>query len=137
MDAADLHTLRAVPLASVLEALGGHRDPKDATYNWRIGPMRLTVQGERFFDHTATGATHRLGGRAGGGGALDLVQYIADVPFTQAARRLAEIAVLAPHRVTPGHPATAASNAPTFDSRPQPTFGTTDRLLTAGIQISY
>lgn len=121
MDTVDLHHLRAVPLASVLEALGARRDPKDPAHNWRVGSLRLTIHGERFFDHTATGATHRLGGRAGGGGALDLVQYLADVPFTEAARRLTELATLAPPPATPVAAAAPAPGAPSIDHRPAPT----------------
>ncbi len=85
----DIARARATPLARVLEELGGVRDPKDPAHNWRIGPSRITVTDSRFYDHNGAGAVHRMQGRIpGGGGAIDLVQYLKDIPFQEAVARL-------------------------------------------------
>lgn len=89
MDSKKIASVRALPLAAVLESLGGERDPKDPARNWRVGASRLTVTDSRFFDHNAAGALHRMrAGTAGGGGAIDLVQYLKDVDFREAVRVL-------------------------------------------------
>lgn len=67
MDALELQRLREVPLQSVLEGFGAVRDPKDPKRNWRVAGSRITVTGERWFDHNA---------ERGGGGALDLTLYL-------------------------------------------------------------
>lgn len=89
MDPDDIARARAIPLEAVLERMGAERDPKDPARNWRLGASRLTVTDSRFFDHNAAGAVHRMrGGRAGGGGAIDLIQYTKDVDFPGALREL-------------------------------------------------
>ena len=70
----DIARIRDLPLEAVLQRLGAARDPKDPAHNWRLGASRITVTDSRFFDHNEAGALHRMrDGRAGGGGAIDLV----------------------------------------------------------------
>ncbi len=85
----DIARARAIPLGRVLEELGAVRDPKDPAHNWRVGSSRITVTDSRFYDHNGAGAVHRMRGRIpGGGGAIDLVQYLQDIPFQEAVARL-------------------------------------------------
>src|ERR1700761_7199127 len=89
MEADEIARVRSIPLAQILQALGAERDPRDPTRNWRLGASRLTVTDSRFFDHNAAGALHRMrSGTSGGGGAIDLVQYLKDVGFRDAIRIL-------------------------------------------------
>src|ERR1700684_3777661 len=89
MDKDDIARIRALPLEAVLQHLGAERDPKDPAHNWRLGASRVTVTGARFYDHNGAGALHPMrDGRAGGGGAIDLVQYLKDVGFRDAVREL-------------------------------------------------
>ena len=67
MDAQELQRIRTVPLEAVLEGFGAQRDPKDPKRNWRVGSSRITVTGDKFFDHSE---------ERGGGGALDLTLYL-------------------------------------------------------------
>jgi len=67
MDAQELQRIRAVPLEGVLEEFGARPDPKDPKRNWRVLGRRITVTGEKFFDHTE---------EKGGGGALDLTMHL-------------------------------------------------------------
>jgi hypothetical protein len=120
MDEDDIARIRALPLEAVLHSLGAERDPKDPARNWRLGGSRITVTDVRFFDHNAAGALHRMReGRAGGGGAIDLVQYLKDIGFREAARELGE---LTSSREAFGA-ATAKAAAPhlSADERPRPT----------------
>ena len=89
MDKDEIARIRSLPLDAVLQSLGAHRDPKDPAHNWRLGASRITVTDSRFYDHNGAGALHRMReGRAGGGGAIDLVQYVKDVGFREAMREL-------------------------------------------------
>src|SRR5208282_5855103 len=89
----DIARIRALPLEAVLRSLGAERDPKDPAHNWRLGGSRITVTDARFFDHNGVGALHRMReGRAGGGGAIDLVQYLKDIGFREAVRELGGLA---------------------------------------------
>src|SRR5258708_36998208 len=89
MDKDDIARIRALPLEAVLHSLGAERDPKDPARNWRLGASRITVTDARFYDHNAAGALHRMrDGRAGGGGAIDLVQYLKNVGFREAVLEL-------------------------------------------------
>src|ERR1700675_2827599 len=120
MDKDDIARIRALPLEAVLHSLGAERDPKDPAHNWRLGASRITVTDERFFDHNGAGALHRMReGRAGGGGAIDLVQYVKDVGFREAVRELGGLAAsresIASASVKPVHTPIAA------DERPRPT----------------
>ena len=123
MDANDIAKIRSIPLATVLEALGAERDPKDPAHNWRWGASRITVTDSRFYDHNEAGALHRMrAGRAGGGGAIDLVQYLKNVGFREAVR---ELSGLKPSRREFGGSArqsgiSSAGGAPR-DTRPPPT----------------
>ncbi len=120
MDQGDIVRIRALPLEAVLQSLGAQRDPKDPAHNWRLGASRITVTDARFFDHNGAGALHRMReGRAGGGGAIDLVQYLKDVGFREAVR---ELGGLATSREALG-PVTAKSAPaqPSADARPRPT----------------
>src|ERR1700692_3528127 len=93
MDKDDIARIRSLPLEAVLHSLGAERDPKDPAHNWRVGASRITVTEARFFDHNAAGALHRMReGRAGGGGAIDLVQYLKDIGFREAVRELGGLA---------------------------------------------
>jgi hypothetical protein len=93
MDKDDIARVRALPLEAVLHSLGAERDPKDPAHNWRLGASRITVTDARFYDHNAAGALHRMReGRAGGGGAIDLVQYVKDIGFREAVRELGGLA---------------------------------------------
>jgi len=120
MEQDDIARARELPLEAVLGGLGAQRDPKDPARNWRIGASRITVTGARFYDHNGAGALHRMHeGRPGGGGAIDLVQYLRDVGFREAVRELAslagdrEAAIILASKALP-------LSTPT-DSRPPPT----------------
>lgn len=118
MDKEDIARLRAVPLEAVLQRLGAARDPKDPAHNWRLGASRITVTDSRFYDHNAAGALHRMrDGRAGGGGAIDLVQYLKDVGFREAVRELGGLDV--PSAV-PAIAARTSGKGPSSDKRPLP-----------------
>jgi hypothetical protein len=120
MDKDDIARLRALPLDVVLERLGAHRDPKDPGRNWRLGGSRITVTDMRFYDHNAAGALHRMReGRAGGGGAIDLMQYLKDLGFREAVR---ELGGLAAARVPPIPPPVGSElSRGSTDVRPRPT----------------
>ncbi len=62
------------------------------------------------------------------------IEYIPNLQTSGSYRFNTESALVAP---ISAHIGIKLSYAIRFDSRPQPTFGTTDRLLTTGIQISY
>ncbi len=62
------------------------------------------------------------------------VEYIPNLQTSGSYRFNTESALVAPLST---HIGIKLAYAIRFDSRPQPTFGTTDRLLTTGIQISY
>ena len=62
------------------------------------------------------------------------VEYIPNLKTSGSYRFNSESALIAPLST---HIGIKIAYAIRFDSRPQPTFGTTDRLLTTGIQISY
>ena len=118
MDKEDIARLRAVPLEAVLQRLGAARDPKDPAHNWRLGASRITVTDSRFYDHNAAGALHRMrDGRAGGGGAIDLVQYLKDVGFREAVRELGGLDV--PSAVS-AVTARTSGKGPSSDKRPLP-----------------
>jgi hypothetical protein len=98
MDSDEIARVRAIPLALVLEQLGAERDSKDPMRNWRLGASRITVTESRFFDHNQAGALHRMRERkAGGGGAIDLVQYLKDVGFREAVRELGALVTSRSH----------------------------------------
>ena len=118
MDNDEIARIRSLPLDAVLESLGAQRDPKDPAHNWRLGGSRITVTDSRFYDHNGAGAVHRMRqGRAGGGGAIDLVQYVKDVGFREAMRELGG-------SVFQGLPRPAATRRPVArgseDRRPPP-----------------
>ena len=119
MEQDDIARARALPLEAVLGGLGAQRDPKDPAHNWRIGGSRITVTGTQFYDHNAAGALHRMHeGRAGGGGAIDLVQYLKDVGFREAVRELGGLAGTRGASISamgPAAPVRASS-----DTRPRP-----------------
>ena len=115
----DIARIRDLPLEAVLQRLGAARDPKDPAHNWRLGASRITVTDSRFFDHNEAGALHRMrDGRAGGGGAIDLVQYLKDVGFKEAVRELDGLDIS--RAVAPTVPETP-SNRASADARPLPT----------------
>src|SRR6202795_909490 len=120
MDKDDTARVRALPVEGVFDSLGACRHPKDPARNWRLGASRITVTGARFFDHNAAGALHRMReGRAGGGGAIDLVQYLKDIGFREAVR---ELGGLASSREAFGSVPAKPAPAPLLaDARPRPT----------------
>jgi len=118
MDEHDIARLRAIPLAEVMASLGAERDPKDPAHNWRLGASRITVTDVRFYDHNGAGALHRMrNGRAGGAGAIDLIQYVKDVSFREAIRELGGLESI---RATSVMASKLASRAPAADTRPPP-----------------
>jgi hypothetical protein len=120
MDKDDIARVRGLPLEAVLHSLGAERDPKDPAHNWRLGASRITVTDARFYDHNAAGALHRMReGRAGGGGAIDLVQYVKDIGFREAVRELGGLA--ASQKAFGSATAKAAPAHPSADVRPRPT----------------
>jgi hypothetical protein len=120
MDKDDIARVRALPLEAVLHSLGAGRDPKDPAHNWRLGESRITVTDARFFDHNGAGAIHRMrGAQAGGGGAIDLVQYVKNIGFREAVR---ELGGLASSRESLASVTTKPAPSPvSSDARPQPT----------------
>jgi hypothetical protein len=119
MDQDDIARIRALPLEAVLQRLGAERDPKDPAHNWRMGASRITVTDARFYDHNGAGALHRMrDGQPGGGGAIDLVQYLKDVGFREAVRELDGLEIS--RAVTPVVPS-ALSSQGSVDTRPRPT----------------
>jgi len=119
MEQDDIARARALPLEAVLGGLGAQRDPKDPAHNWRIGGSRITVTGTQFYDHNAAGALHRMHeGRAGGGGAIDLMQYLKDVGFREAVRELGGLAGTRQASISATGP--AAPVPASSDTRPRP-----------------
>ena len=62
------------------------------------------------------------------------VEYIPNLQTSGSYRFNTETSLVAP---ISAHVGIKLAYGIRFDSRPQPTFGTTDRLLTTGIQVSY
>jgi Protein of unknown function (DUF3991)/Toprim-like len=121
MEQDDIARVRALPLEAVLGGLGAQRDPKDPARNWRIGGSRITVTGTQFYDHNAAGALHRMHeGRAGGGGAIDLVQYLKDVGFREALRELGGLAGTREASISATGPAAPARASSDTRLRPSP-----------------
>ncbi len=119
MDKDDIARIRALPLDAVLHSLGAERDPKDPAHNWRLGASRITVTDARFFDHNGAGALHRMrDGQAGGGGAIDLVQYLKDIGFREAVR---ELGGLVSSRGVFSSGTAKPAPTPISDARPRPT----------------
>jgi hypothetical protein len=119
MDKDEIARVRALPLEAVLQRLGAERDPKDPVHNWRLGASRITVTDERFYDHNRAGALHRMReGRAGGGGAIDLVQYLKDIGFREAVRELGGLAGSRESLISVTAKAAPSQNS--TDARPQP-----------------
>ncbi len=58
--------VRGLDLRAVIERLGGAQDRHD-THKWRLDGEHISITGEKFYNHDR---------RAGGGGAIDLVQHI-------------------------------------------------------------
>lgn len=68
--------VREIPLADVMERLGGcERDPSDPKNNWKTPAGRITITGQKFYNHD-------LG--EGGGGAIDLVKSQLGCDYKQA-----------------------------------------------------
>src|SRR5690349_11869604 len=77
MDTDQLHHFRTVSLEAVLEGFGAQRDPKDPRRNWKTGDSRITVTGDKFFDHNQ---------EKGGGGAIDLTLHLLGRDFRHPTR---------------------------------------------------
>src|ERR1019366_5116181 len=133
MESAEIVRVRAIPLALVLERLGAERDPKDPARNWRLGASRITVTESRFFDHNQAGALHRMrDAKAGGGGAIDLVQYLKDVGFRDAVRELGALVTSHSHVGAQATPPMSRNTSvrSTADTRPLP-MPASDRVARA------
>ena len=74
MESEKISKLREIQLETVLEAAGAERDPKDRN-NWKSEAGRLTLTGQKFFNHDA---------KRGGGGAIDLAMHLLDCSFREA-----------------------------------------------------
>ena len=74
MESEKIEKLRNISLDAVLEAAGAVRDPKDRN-NWRTEVGRLTLTGQKFFNHDA---------KKGGGGAIDLTMHLRNCGFRDA-----------------------------------------------------
>jgi len=82
--------VRAVPLETVIERLGGQVDRYDA-HKYRLDGEHISITGERFYNHDQ---------QTGGGGAIDLVMHAANYDYREAVAYLrdthgAEVAVTA------------------------------------------
>lgn len=97
MDAIDLRRLRELPLDAVLESFGARRDPKDPRRNWRLDHHRITVTGDKFYDHDSA---------IGGGGAIDLALHLLGRPPRHPSAD--DLARAARHLGTTPQPASAA-----------------------------
>lgn len=67
--------LRAIPLELVMERMGATPDPADPKRNYLHPAGRITVTGERFYNHTQG---------KGGGGAIDLTMHLGGLSFVAA-----------------------------------------------------
>ncbi len=72
---AEAARVREIPLSDVLERLGCERDPADPKNNWKTPAGRITITGQKFYNHD-------LG--EGGGGAIDLVKSQLGCDYKQA-----------------------------------------------------
>jgi len=66
--------VRAVPLESVIERLGGEVDRHNA-HKWRLDGEHISITGERFYNHDR---------QQGGGGAIDLVMHAIRYDYREA-----------------------------------------------------
>ena len=73
--------VRETPLRDVLAHYGFDVKPEGTTFRARTEGHNIVVTGSRWFDNKAN---------IGGGGAIDLVMYIAGVDFSVACRSLAD-----------------------------------------------
>ena len=71
--------LRKIPLDSVLKMLGAVQDSADRS-NWKSPVGRITVTGEKFFNHDMS---------KGGGGAIDLMMMVEQTDYKGALEHLA------------------------------------------------
>lgn len=79
MEKSEIAELRAIPLENVLERFDAVRDPKDPKHNWKTSIGRLTVTGDKYYNHDAG---------AGGGGAIDLTMALGNFGFKEAVKWL-------------------------------------------------
>jgi len=134
--------VRAVPLESVIERLGGQVDRHNA-HKWRLDGEHISITGERFYNHDR---------QQGGGGAIDLVMHATRYDYREAVAYLrdthgAEAAVSAAtyHRAQEGqrealhiveHAERPAFRAPIADEGRWPqvrNYLVTERALPAGL----
>ncbi len=66
--------VRAIPLETVIERLGGQVDRYDA-HKYRLDGEHISISGERFYNHDR---------QQGGGGAIDLVMHAAGYDYREA-----------------------------------------------------
>ncbi|QKZ07850.1 DUF3991 and TOPRIM domain-containing protein [Pseudomonas eucalypticola] len=75
MEKSDIEKARSIELADVIEGFGGIRDPADPKNNWKTHAGRLTVTGQKFYNHDLD---------KGGGGAIDLAMHLGGYGFKDA-----------------------------------------------------
>lgn len=102
----ELERLRGLSVPAVLHGLGFERDPKDPAYNWKSQDRGMRISLERgnlqvWNDHEQQGALRQLDGRFGGAGAIDVVRYVLDLNFRDAARWLGSADVTAASALRP------------------------------------
>ena len=96
----ELERLRGLSVPAVLASLGFERDPKDPAYNWKSQDKSMRISLQRgnlqvWYEHELQGASRQLDGRFGGVGAIDVVRYVLDMKFRDAARWLGSAGVTA------------------------------------------
>lgn len=117
MDAIELRRLREIPLDAVLESFGARRDPKDLRRNWRLDHHRITVTGDKFYDHDSA---------VGGGGAIDLALHLLGRPPRHPSAD--DLAVAARHLGTTPPPRTAPAPIPPSPQPPTPDLAQLPRV---------
>lgn len=79
MEKSKIAELRDIPLENVLERFDAVRDPRDPKRNWKTSIGRLTITGDKYYNHDAG---------AGGGGAIDLTMALGNFGFKEAVKWL-------------------------------------------------
>ena len=75
MDKLEISKAREIPLEAILERFGAERDPNDPKRNWRTHAGRITITGDKFYNHDL---------ERGGGGAIDLAIQLGGFKFKEA-----------------------------------------------------
>lgn len=75
MDKDQIANARGISLPEVVAGFGGVPDPADPKNNWKTHAGRITLTGEKFYNHDAD---------KGGGGAIDLAMHLGGFRFKEA-----------------------------------------------------